>query len=124
MLNVEGLAASLREIEPTILVQTAGLRRVWFQGAGPYFDVFVDLDDTGKLDWFQCSLRGRVVTWDRTRGLQTGNTNEMEIRSQGVPGTKVMVNSMALDQDFIAMVRQILDAHEDPRLAQARAVLA
>jgi hypothetical protein len=124
--EIVALGASLRPIDPNILKPgyASGIKRIWFQGEEPYFDVFFHLKDN-KILWFQFTLRGKSLSWDST-GWQTGITNEL--RQDDVkyyPASKTIETDHNTNSDFMKLVKSILEtrAAEEPLFAQALALL-
>lgn len=109
--EIVALGASLRLIDQRLLTpaQEDGMRRVWYQGGEPYFDIFVELRQ-GKIEWFQFTLRGQSLSWNpQTSGWQTGRTNEM--RTDDItfyPASKVIESDKLADDHFIKVARSIL----------------
>ena len=109
--EINKLAASLRPIDPKILKQKKGnsTKRIWYQGEESYFDVLFELQGE-EITWFQFSLRGRTLSWDKNNGqIQTGTTNEL--RPDDVTyysASKLIKNDRQLDTDFINVVLAIL----------------
>lgn len=122
--EIDRLARSLREIDPSLLKAPpagAGGARRWFQGQEPYFDAFFDTDRDG-LKWFQLTLRGRSLTWDRDGGrLSTGDTHERDVDDQLYPASKVVQSHTRLDASFAALVQAILDVRRPEPIFEAAA---
>ncbi|NJL63688.1 MAG: hypothetical protein HC903_19930 [Methylacidiphilales bacterium] len=121
--EIELLGTSLNEIEQKLLKQAnqEGLKRIWFQGEEPYFDVFFDLKED-EIIWFQFTLRGKSLSWDsKRRQLQTGLTNEFQIDDVSFyAATKTIENDEKLDIEFINLVKSILQIRSHEKLfAQA-----
>ncbi len=107
------LGESLRQIDRKILKsgQENGAARIWYQGGEPYFDVFFELKDD-QIVWFQFTLRGRSLSWDRKRpGIQTGTTNELKMDDLTYyPASKTIETDTEPDSDFVNLVQSILQA--------------
>ncbi len=117
--EIELLGFSLNEIEQKLLKQAnkEGLKRIWFQGEEPYFDIFFDLKDD-EIIWFQFTLRGKSLSWDsKRRQLQTGLTNELQLDDVSFyAATKTIENDEKLDIDFINLVKSILQIRSDEQI--------
>ncbi len=116
--EIASLSASLRPIEQKILKQDSpqGTKRIWFQGAEPYFDVFFELKND-EIVWFQFTLRGKSLSWDRkTTKWETGNTNELRVDDVSFyPASKTIDNHEKIDCEFINLVKSILELRaEEP----------
>ncbi|MBD2353447.1 hypothetical protein H6G41_02215 [Tolypothrix sp. FACHB-123] len=110
------LGASLRAIEQKLLKQSenTGIKRLWFQGEEPYFDVFFELKNDEIL-WFQLTLRGKAVSWDNKKSkLQTGTTNELHDNDVSFyAASKTIENDIKTDWEFIHLVKSILQTRSD-----------
>ncbi|MBF2089674.1 MAG: hypothetical protein IGR80_14470 [Synechococcales cyanobacterium K44_A2020_017] len=102
--DIAELGASLRQVK-----QQLKPGRVWYYGGETYFDVLFDVQD-GDIQWFQFTLRGRSLTWDRKGNLiRTGNTNELDAtQALEYPASKLIQDDSQADTDFIALVQSIL----------------
>jgi hypothetical protein len=118
-INVQNLAGSLHQIQTTRPTED-GLRRVWFQGGEPYFDVFVDFDRNMRVCWFQLTLRGRAVTWSGGR-LTTGITNELSIGEGKHPQTKLLQDHNERDEELIKLAMYLLLERLDDKPLRAAA---
>jgi len=121
--EIELLGTSLNEIEQKLLKQAhlEGLKRIWFQGDEPYFDIFFDVKND-EIIWFQFTLRGKSLSWNsKLRKFQTGLTNELQLDDVSFyAATKTIENDEKLDVDFINLVKSILQIRsEDKIFAQA-----
>jgi len=76
------LGRSLRRIRDDVVAQPASGRiRQWYQGAGKYFDLFLERPAHSDVDWLQMALAGRYVECDLARRhLVTGDTGDWEPR--------------------------------------------
>ncbi|MGH1394959.1 MAG: hypothetical protein ACRAVC_13155 [Trichormus sp.] len=114
--EIASLGASLRKIEQKLLKQkhTEGKQKIWFQGEEPYFDVFFELEHD-ELIWFQLTLRGKSVSWDRQKQqLQTGMTNELSIYDASFyAASKTIENDIKTDNEFIDLVKSILGTRSE-----------
>ncbi|MEM7555619.1 MAG: hypothetical protein AAF378_16265 [Cyanobacteria bacterium P01_A01_bin.84] len=110
--QIESLGYSLREIEQGILKpgQRKGAHRLWFQGAEPYFDIFIETIDS-KIVWFQFTLRGKSLSWDiRRPGWQTGNTDELKIDDVSFyAASKTIDSDSEVDWNFVTLTKSILE---------------
>jgi hypothetical protein len=117
--EIEFLGTSLNEIEQKLLKQAhqEGLKRIWFQGEEPYFDIFFDLKDD-EITWFQFTLRGKSLSWDsKRRKLQTGFTNELQLDDVSFyAATKTIENDEKVDIDFINLVKSILQIRSEDKI--------
>ncbi|MEA5571444.1 hypothetical protein [Calothrix sp. UHCC 0171] len=117
--EIELLGASLREIGQKLLKQAneEGLKRIWFQGEEPYFDIFFDLKDD-KIIWFQFTFRGKSLSWDsKHRQIQTGLTNELKLDDVSFyAATKTIENDEKLDQEFMNLVKSILATRSQEKI--------
>lgn len=119
--EIASLSKSLRPIEQKILKQDSpqGTKRIWFQGAEPYFDVFFELKND-QIVWFQFTLRGKSLSWDKkTKKWETGNTNELRVDDISFyPASKTIDNHEKIDCEFINLVNSILEIRaEEPMFA-------
>lgn len=124
--EIASLSASLRPIEQKILKQDSpqGTKRIWFQGAEPYFDVFFELKND-EIVWFQFTLRGKSLSWDKkTKKWETGNTNELRVDDISFyPASKTIDNHENIDYEFINLVNSILEIRaEEPIFTKALAL--
>ena len=121
------LGRALRRIDDRIVRQDArgGLKRVWYQGPELYLDVFFE-QGRGGLEWFQATLRGRSLTWDRARGLVvTGQTNELVADDPLHPSSKTISTSGGSDRDVVQVICWMFAARAGERpFDEAGAVLA
>ncbi|MEB3181952.1 MAG: hypothetical protein VKL59_23390 [Nostocaceae cyanobacterium] len=118
------LGSSLRAIDQKILKPgyESGIRRIWYQGEEPYFDVFFDLKNN-EIRWFQFTLRGHCLSWDvKHKEWQTGSTNELKLDDvKYYPASKTIETDHKVDWAFISLVKSILQirAADDPLFAKA-----
>lgn len=124
--EIDRLGASLRAINPHLLraADATGVRRVWYQGGEPYFDVFFDLQD-GHLVGFQLTLRGQSISWSQdAHHLKTGSTNERHVDDTTYySGSKLIQDDHQVNPDFFALVRSLLQTRAgDPIFDQALAL--
>jgi hypothetical protein len=124
--EIELLGTSLRGIEQKLLKQdnNKGIRRMWFQGNEPYFDVFFEIKNE-EIVWFQFTLRGKSLSWDcKTTRWQTGSTNELKIDDNSFyPGSKTIENDEKIDLEFMNLVKSILQIRaEEEVFAKALAL--
>ena len=116
------LGSSLRRIDPALLKN--GDVSVWFKGAEPYLDVFLELSPTGSIEWLQVTVRGRSLTWGRQHTLRMGRTNELHV-SAGVPQSKTLVDDAVVDAAFAHVVVALLGAQpHEPLLCAAGTLVA
>jgi hypothetical protein len=108
------LARSLRRIEDKYLKDPpAGREHEWFQGAEPYFEVYLERDGEG-LAWFQITVRGHSVTYSREKGrVVTGYTRETEVDEAMHPASKIIDEHERLNQDTLRVAIRILEARAD-----------
>jgi len=120
------LAATLRAVNPAFLRKSPGRSRRWYQGGEAYFEIFADLDDDGRLCWFQLTFRGRSLTWDQRRDrLVTGRTDELDSRPVHHPASPLLALTDDLDDPLVDFARRLLECRPDDEvLGQAREVLA
>ncbi len=116
------LGTGLRRIDPALLKH--GHTSVWFKGAEPYFDVFLELaPTTGAIEWFQVTLRGRSVTWRSGQPLQTGTTSERQLNA-GAPQSTTIIVDACINAEFVKVVHALLGAqHEQLLLRSAHNLL-
>lgn len=109
--EIAALGTSLRLIDQRLLTPTQeeDTTRIWYQGGEPYFDMFVELR-RGKIDWFQFTLRGQVISWNSQHSSwQTGMTNEKRTDDLTFyPASKVIESDKNPDAQFVELVRSIL----------------
>ncbi|PAX51790.1 hypothetical protein [Brunnivagina elsteri] len=117
--EIELLGTSLNEIEQKLLKQAhpEGLKRIWFQGDEPYFDIFFDVKND-EIIWFQFTLRGKSLSWNsKLRKFQTGLTNELQLDDVSFyAATKTIENDEKLDVDFINLVKSILQIRSEDKI--------
>lgn len=113
------LGASLRAIEPKLLKPSKkkGSTKLWFQGDEPYFDIFFELNNDDIL-WFEFTLRGKSLSWDKRKlEFKTGNTNELSTNDVGFyAASKTIENDVALDWEFIYLVKSILKTRAEEQI--------
>lgn len=111
------LGRTLRAIDPSLLKkQPPGKRASWWRGDERYCDAFFEHDERG-LAFFEVTLRGRSLRWDRDAGrLKTGATEELEEGGTMQPMSTLVVDDRALDARTVAVVRALLGARagEEP----------
>jgi hypothetical protein len=121
------LGRALRRIDDRIVRQDAQgkLTRSWFQGPELYLDVFFEEGRDG-LEWFQVTLRGRSLTWDRSRGfVVTGHTNELDTDDPLHPASKTIATGAGWDGEVVQAVRWMFAARAgEAPFDAASAVLA
>lgn len=117
--EIAKLGASLRRIDQKLLTAESELGgvRVWYQGGEPYFDLFVELNE-GEVVWFQLTLRGRAISWNKARDRgalsevncwQTGQTNELQTDDLTFySASKLIEGDCQLDRSFLDLVYAIL----------------
>lgn len=114
--EIRTLGASLRKIESKLIKQNTsqGKSKIWYQGEEPYFDIFFECEHDEIL-WFQLTLRGKSLSWDRRRNqIQTGTTNELCLYDASFyAASKTIENDIQLDSDFINLVKSILQTRSD-----------
>ncbi|BAY12405.1 hypothetical protein [Calothrix sp. NIES-2098] len=110
--EIVALGTSLRGIEQKLLKQSqqSGIKRIWFQGEEPYFDVFFELKND-EIIWFQFTLRGKALSWDsRKAKLQTGTTNELHYNDVSFyAASKTIENDIETNWEFVNLVKSILE---------------
>lgn len=107
--EIAGLGASLRRINQKLLTSAKGdgVKRVWYQGGEPYFDLFIDLRED-DIEWFQLTLRGKSLSWNQA-GWQTGITNEGIVNDiTFYPASKLIKTDNRPDFAFIELAYSIL----------------
>nr|WP_242040804.1 hypothetical protein [Coleofasciculus sp. FACHB-1120] len=106
--EIAGLGASLRQIDQKLTsAKGDGVKRVWYQGGEPYFDLFIDLRED-NIEWFQLTLRGKSLSWNQT-GWQTGITNEGMVNDiTFYPASKLIKTDNCPDFTFIELAYSIL----------------
>jgi hypothetical protein len=108
--EINQLGACLREINPKILHgDREGSVRIWYQGNEPYFDLFIEVN-YGAIEWFQMTLRGQSLSWDRhqTPAWQTGLTNEFRTDDTNFySASKTIESDDQLNEGFIELVEAI-----------------
>jgi hypothetical protein len=112
--DIQALGTSLRPV-----TQHLKPGRVWYYGDEPYFDIFFDLQD-GDVHWFQFTLRGRSLTWQRSSNIMhTGNTNELAMTpALSPPSSKLIHDDLGMDHGFYRLVTAILTSRADYPLFQ------
>ena len=109
--EIAALGTSLRLIDQRLLspTQEEDTTRIWYQGGEPYFDMFVELRQ-GKIEWFQFTLRGQVISWNSQNcSWQTGMTNEKRTDDLTFyPASKLIESDKNADTQFMQLVRSIL----------------
>ncbi|MBF2035614.1 MAG: hypothetical protein IGR92_09055 [Leptolyngbyaceae cyanobacterium T60_A2020_046] len=129
--TTQTLGASLRPINPSWMKaeqdEDGTHQRLWYQGREPYFDVIIE--KTGDtITWFQITLRGRIVSWHKTRShLLTGETEELDVPPEIAyyAATKGVRDSASVNWSLVKTFQAILAAQaEDPTLSQLAALLA
>jgi hypothetical protein len=113
------LGKSLREIQAHLLKQNSqeGVKRLWFQGEEPYFDVFFETQNN-QITWFQFTLRGKTLSWDNFKpGWQTGVSNELKINDVSFyAASKLIENDTETDWEFISLVKSILEIQNNEEM--------
>jgi hypothetical protein len=114
--DIVKLGASLRPIDPSTLKPG----RVWFCGGEAYFEVALDVVE-GTINWFQFTLRGRSLTWDRRdRTIRTGITNELVVPDVSYyPASKTLAQDDQQDDQFLDLVKAILRTRPDQPLLRS-----
>lgn len=76
------LGGSLRRIRDDVVAQPRGGRTLaWYQGAGVFFDLFLEWAGGAEVHWLQMTRAGRFVECDfPSRSLVTGRTGDGEHR--------------------------------------------
>ncbi|MDJ1185298.1 hypothetical protein [Roseofilum casamattae] len=112
--DIQKLGASLRPIRQNGLASgdRDSIRRFWYQGDEPYFDVFFDFQGR-DLVWFQFTFRGKSFTWYQNQGIETGFTNETQVMPDYYPSSKLIATHTEVDEKFMRLVRDILHTRED-----------
>jgi hypothetical protein len=110
--SIVELAKSLHPIDPQLLnpSKNPGAQRLWYQGGEPYFDLFAELTEE-QIIWLEITLRGKCLSWQNQQ-WQTGITNEMNDYSM-LPTSKLVRSDPVLDQEFLALIRQIIQVRSD-----------
>jgi hypothetical protein len=113
------LGKSLREIQANLLKQNyqEGIKRHWFQGEEPYFDVFFETQND-QITWFQFTLRGKTLSWDASKpGWQTGVSNELKIDDVSFyAASKLIDNDAEVDWEFVYLVKSILEVQSHEKM--------
>ncbi|MCT7950312.1 hypothetical protein NG798_10975 [Ancylothrix sp. C2] len=113
--EIASLGASLHEINPKLLKsEKDGTTRLWYQGEEPYFDIFLDIKNQ-QIVWFQVALRGKNLCWSQEKEkIETGRTNELKAEDISYyPASKLITPDTTPDQNFIVIVRSILETRGD-----------
>lgn len=129
LLEAVELGKSLRRIDPKLLkLPESGRTPSWWKGEEPYLDVFLESDAQG-VAWFQATVRGRCVNWDRANGpaaLHTGQTNELDVDVQH-PASKLVQFDASPSLDVLSCVLTILEhaaqKNGDALLAEATEIV-
>jgi hypothetical protein len=130
--DILALAQSLRRIDMGMMkADPKAGHRLWYQGKEPYFDVVFELATEAaaepsetpgsgvgaeQINWCQFTLRGKVLLWQRQPArLQTGETEELDVPPMLAyyAASKTIRDGASLDQAFINLVQQILQARPD-----------
>ncbi|MFE4106079.1 hypothetical protein [Almyronema epifaneia] len=119
---IAALGQSLRKIDPSYLKVSPSpdTQRVWYQGKESYFDVMAERQN-GQISWFQFTLRGKSLIWDRKHGrLRTGLTNELDVPPDVAyyAASKTIKDDARLNQAFVDLVKAILKTRPDECLLQ------
>ncbi|BAZ05803.1 hypothetical protein [Calothrix sp. NIES-3974] len=125
--EVMALGNSLREIKTQLVKQPSqtGIRRVWYQGEEPYFDIIFELEEE-EITWFEFTLRGKSASWDRRKKVwQTGMTNELQMHDVSFyAASKTIETDKLIDVEFLAVVKSILQTRsQEPIFAQVLQLL-
>lgn len=126
--EIERLGASLRAINPHLLrvADDTKVRRVWYQGGEPYFDVFFDVQGE-QLVGFHFTLRGQSISWSQaSQHLQTGSTNETRVDDTSYyAASKLIQEDRQVNSGFLSLVRSLLQTRSgDPIFDQALALFS
>lgn len=126
--EIERLGASLRLINPHLLkvADDTKIKRVWYQGGEPYFDVFFDVQGE-QLVGFHLTLRGKSLSWNQaSQSLRTGSTNETRVDDTAYyAASKLIQDDRQVNPEFLALVRSLLQTHAgDPIFDQALALFS
>lgn len=117
--EIINLGKSLRQIQSHLLKQNSkeGVKRFWFQGEEPYFDVFFEAQNN-EITWFQFTFRGKTLSWDYQKpGWQTGLSNELKIDDVSFyAASKLIENDTETDWQFIDLVKSILKIKSDEEM--------
>lgn len=107
--EIEALGASLRRIDQKLLKKNASIERLWYQGEESYFDIFFEIQNN-EIVWFQFTLRGQVLCWDKQNAvMQTGTTNELGTSDVGYyAASKLIKLDKRPDTSFIKLAHLIL----------------
>lgn len=122
------LGQSLRRISGDLMKASEGPmgERIWYQGREPYFDLVVENDQQG-VRWFQLTLRGKVLLWNRTsQKVQTGETEELDVPPMlsYYAASKAIRDGAQLDMDFVRLGKRILRTRNgDPLLVSLADIL-
>lgn len=105
------LGKALRRVRDSIQKQDPGGRtsRLWYQGPEPYLDVVFEVSG-GTLLWFQVTVRGRSLTWERRRGVVTGHTGELAVEGPLAPASRTIADDREGDRDVARAVGFLLSA--------------
>lgn len=124
--EIERLGASLRPINPHLLkvADDTRVKRVWYQGGEPYFDVFFDIQGE-QLVGFHFTLRGKSISWSQSSQLKTGRTNEARVDDTTYyAASKLIQDDRQVNPEFLSLVRSLLQTRTgEPIFDQALALL-
>ncbi len=123
--DAEALGRQLRPVNASLQrPPKGGGQSLWYRGEERYFDVMLELDERGALTWFQLTVRGFSLTWDKARGgLLTGRTDELSSSTHS-PMSKLVHSQRTLDAELIDFARRLLESRGDePTLQQALGAL-
>lgn len=108
------LGASLRRIDPRFMKSSQrhpGATRTWYQGKEPYFDLVFETE-ADQVIWFQITLRGKSLSWDRDQPalLQAGETNELDVPAEVnyYSASKTIEGTADIDHEFLDLVIALL----------------
>lgn len=123
--DAEALGRQLRPVNASLQrPPKSGGQSLWYRGEERYFDVMLELDERGALTWFQLTVRGFSLTWDKRRDrLLTGRTDELASSTLS-PTSKLVHSQRTLDAELIDFARRLLQSRiDEPTLQQALAAL-
>lgn len=125
--DTAALGQSLRKIGAGYLKPgtSPGKTRIWYQGKEAYFDIHGEME-ADQIDWFQLTLRGKSLIWNRQRQLlRTGTTNELDVPPEVAyyAASKTIKDDAVLDNAFVNLVKSILATRPDELLLQQMLVL-
>lgn len=116
LLEVQALGASLRRIDPRLVMtpESPNTIRLWYQGGEPYFDLFVE--QTGsEIEWIQFTLRGQCLSWNRQQSQWiSGYTNEFQVDDLWFyPASKLIKTEAQINQGLMQIMAAILQTRRD-----------